>query len=30
LEAYTADFSQREQDLFWGGNAMKFYGISTS
>jgi L-fuconolactonase len=29
LEGYTADFSKQEQDLFWGGNAMKFYNISS-
>jgi L-fuconolactonase len=28
LEGYTAGFSKAEQDLFWGGNAMKFYNIS--
>jgi L-fuconolactonase len=29
LEGYTAGFSTHEQDLFWGGNAMKFYNFST-
>jgi L-fuconolactonase len=28
LEGYLKDFSEHEQDLFWGGNAMKFYNIS--
>jgi L-fuconolactonase len=28
LEGYTSGFSKAEQDLFWGGNAMKFYNIS--
>lgn len=28
LEGYTAGFSNYEQDLFWGGNAMKFYNIT--
>jgi L-fuconolactonase len=29
LEGYTAGFSEDEQALFWGGNAMKFYNFST-
>jgi L-fuconolactonase len=28
LEGYTAGFSGYEQDLFWGGNAMKFYNFN--
>jgi L-fuconolactonase len=28
LEGYMAGFSQDEQDLFWGGNAMRFYNFT--
>lgn len=29
LESYMADFSSAEQDLFWGGTAIKFYKIGS-
>jgi L-fuconolactonase len=30
LDGYTASFSENEKALFWGGNACKFYNISTT
>lgn len=30
LENYTSSFSKNELDHFWGGNAIKFYNISTT
>jgi len=26
-EAYVAKLATNEQDKFWGGNAVKFYGL---
>jgi len=30
LDGYTASFSENERSLFWGGNAINFYNISTT